>query len=94
MKSCGRAPTFLSMTGYDQVRSAAAVAGDLESADNVELTLPETGVCGGAGLVDDTSGQASGGCCTPTPALVQIGVGAAPALTIGDADQASGGCCG
>ena len=54
MKSYGRAPTFLAMTGYEQVRSvAAALAGDLEAADRVELTLPETGVCGGAGLFDE-----------------------------------------
>ncbi|WP_329336521.1 NAD(P)-binding domain-containing protein [Streptomyces sp. NBC_01352] len=86
MKSYGRAPTFLAMTGYEQVRSvAAAIAGDLESADRVELTLPETGVCGGAGLFDDpAAGQAGGGgCCAPAPALVQIGIGA-PA--------SSGGC--
>lgn len=49
MKSYGRAPTFLAMTGYEQVRSvAAAIADDIESADRVELTLPETGVCGGS----------------------------------------------
>ena len=54
MKSYGRAPTFLAMTGYEQVRSvAAAIAGDIEAADRVELTLPETGVCGGAGLFDE-----------------------------------------
>jgi thioredoxin reductase len=46
MKSYGRAPTFLLRTGYEQVRSvAAALAGDWESARNVELVLPETGVC-------------------------------------------------
>lgn len=46
MKSYGRAPTFLMATGYEQVRSiAAALAGDLESAQSVELQLPETGVC-------------------------------------------------
>ncbi|MFK4222544.1 NAD(P)-binding domain-containing protein [Streptomyces sp. NPDC019890] len=83
MKSYGRAPTFLAMTGYEQVRSvAAAIAGDIEAADRVELTLPETGVCGGAGLfeqpaAEETSGE---GCC------------AAPAtLTIG-APASSGGC--
>lgn len=66
MKSYGRAPTFLAMTGYEQVRSVtAALAGDTEAADRVELTLPETGVCGGAGLFDDpAAGQADeGGCC-------------------------------
>ncbi|MFB6619486.1 NAD(P)-binding domain-containing protein [Streptomyces sp. NPDC056367] len=84
MKSYGRAPTFLAMTGYEQVRSVAAhLAGDQEAAERVELTLPETGVCGGAGLFDEPEAAeaTSGGCC------------AAPAtLTIGAAPAASGGC--
>ncbi|MGW1780260.1 NAD(P)-binding domain-containing protein [Streptomyces sp. NPDC002143] len=94
MKSYGRAPTFLAMTGYEQVRSvAAAIAGDLESADRVELTLPETGVCGGAGLFDaPEADQDTGGCCAPAPALVQIGA-AAPAVEADEQGQA-GGCCG
>src|SRR5690625_602691 len=46
MKSYGRAPTFLMATGYEQVRSiAAALAGDRQAADDVQLDLPETGVC-------------------------------------------------
>ena len=46
MKSYGRAPTFLMLTGYEQVRSIAAeIAGDHEAAERVELVLPETGVC-------------------------------------------------
>jgi thioredoxin reductase len=46
IKSYGRAPTFLLLTGYEQVRSVvAAIAGDLASADRVQLALPETGVC-------------------------------------------------
>jgi glycine/D-amino acid oxidase-like deaminating enzyme len=46
MKSYGRAPTFLMLTGYEQVRSiAAALAGDRAAADRVELLLPKTGVC-------------------------------------------------
>ena len=46
MKSYGRAPTFLLATGYEQVRSiAAALAGDTEAADSVQLHLPSTGVC-------------------------------------------------
>ena len=66
MKSYGRAPTFLAMTGYEQVRSvAAALAGDHEAAGRVDLTLPETGVCGGAGLFEETEGTAAGGCCAP-----------------------------
>ena len=45
-KSYGRAPTFLMATGYEQVRSiVAAIDGDMEAASNVELDLPETGVC-------------------------------------------------
>ncbi|MFJ6387302.1 FAD-dependent oxidoreductase [Streptomyces sp. NPDC091972] len=86
MKSYGRAPTFLAMTGYEQVRSiAAAIAGDREAAERVELTLPETGVCGGAGLYDDPAAAQStdsGGCCA-APATLQIGTGA---------PTTSGGC--
>ncbi|MFE5483202.1 NAD(P)-binding domain-containing protein [Streptomyces sp. NPDC056527] len=77
MKSYGRAPTFLALTGYEQVRSVvAAIAGDRESAERVELVLPETGVCGGAGLFDQPQtdeAAGGGGCCTPSPALIQLG---------------------
>ncbi|MEU0373539.1 NAD(P)-binding domain-containing protein [Streptomyces sp. NPDC006283] len=85
MKSYGRAPTFLAMTGYEQVRSiAASLAGDQEAAERVELTLPETGVCGGAGLFDEPeTAQTDGGGCCAAPATLEIGVGA-PAT--------SGGC--
>lgn len=73
MKSYGRAPTFLALTGYEQVRSVvAALAGDHESAARVELELPDTGVCGGAGLFDDAE-SADGGCCAPAPAVLEIG---------------------
>ncbi|CAL9479192.1 hypothetical protein SUDANB126_03009 [Streptomyces sp. enrichment culture] len=88
MKSYGRAPTFLAMTGYEQVRSvAAALAGDREAAERVELTLPETGVCGGAGLYDgpDAARGGEGGGCCAAPATLRIGVGA-PTTT------PSGGC--
>lgn len=71
MKSYGRAPTFLAMTGYEQVRSiAAALSGDMDAAERVELTLPETGVCGGSGLSDDTATSA---CCSPAAGLIQLG---------------------
>jgi thioredoxin reductase len=60
MKSYGRAPTFLLTTGYEQVRSiAAALAGDMEAADSVQLHLPSTGVCStdlGAREAAETSG--------------------------------------
>jgi hypothetical protein len=59
MKSYGRAPTFLMVTGYEQVRSIAAdIAGDREAAERVELELPETGVCTRGGV----EGGASFGC--------------------------------
>ena len=65
VKSYGRAPTFLALTGYEQVRSIAAhLAGDHEAAARNELSLPETGVCGGASDFGD------GGCCAaPAPSL-------------------------
>ncbi|MGX1882229.1 NAD(P)-binding domain-containing protein [Streptomyces sp. NPDC055287] len=92
MKSYGRAPTFLAMTGYEQVRSiAAALAGDREAAERVELTLPETGVCGGAGLFEEADASAvsgegggGGGCCAAPVQTLQIGTGAGPV--------SSGGC--
>jgi hypothetical protein len=55
MKSYGRAPSFLALTGFEQVRSiVASIAGDHESAGRVELVLPESGVCGGSGQFDVT----------------------------------------
>ncbi len=69
MKSYGRAPTFLMLTGYEQVRSIAAeLAGDHEAAAKVELVLPETGVCSTAG---GPAVEASA-CCAPA-AKVQNG---------------------
>jgi hypothetical protein len=36
----------LLLTGYEQARSvAAAIAGDMVAANNVNLVLPDTGVC-------------------------------------------------
>ena len=73
MKSYGRAPTFLALTGYEQVRSVAAeLAGDQEAAARVELTLPGTGVCGGSGLFDQPDGAAAGGCCSPPAVETQL----------------------
>jgi hypothetical protein len=63
MKSYGRAPTFLLLTGYEQARSVvSAIAGDWAAARRVELVLPETGVCS----VDGDLG--AGGCCGTAPA--------------------------
>ncbi|MGH3505910.1 MAG: NAD(P)-binding protein [Nocardioidaceae bacterium] len=56
MKAYGRAPTFLVTTGNEQVRSiAAALAGDIEAADEVQLVLPETGVCSVTGPASDSA---------------------------------------
>lgn len=69
-KSYGRAPTFLALTGYEQVRSVTAhLAGDHEAAERNELVLPDTGVCGGSGEFDD----AAGSCCAAPPVL-QLGL--------------------
>ena len=66
MKSYGRAPTFLMLTGYEQVRSIAAeIAGDHAAARRVELVLPETGVCSRA-----TAPSANQCCGGPAPSDV------------------------
>ncbi|MCP2246400.1 Pyridine nucleotide-disulfide oxidoreductase [Lentzea aerocolonigenes] len=78
MKSYGRAPTFLSLTGYEQARSVvAAIAGDHEAAGRVELVLPETGVCGGAGVFDAPEVENEGGCCG-SPEQGELTIGLAP----------------
>ena len=57
MKSYGRAPTFLMATGYEQIRSIVAyLNGDFEAAKDVQLDLPETGVC--------NSGLENTSCCS------------------------------
>ena len=62
MKSYGRAPTFLMMTGYEQVRSIVAdIAGDRTAAERVELVLPETGVC--SAPVAASGPAPASGCC-------------------------------
>jgi thioredoxin reductase len=69
IKSYGRAPTFLLLTGYEQVRSiAAAVAGDLAAADDVRLVLPETGVCSTRPVI--VTDESAGCCGGPAPANV------------------------
>jgi hypothetical protein len=71
MKSYGRAPTFLLRTGYEQVRSiVAALAGDWESARNVELVLPETGVCSAKRSTDEATVTAA--CCGSGSPLIEI----------------------
>ncbi|WP_435868942.1 hypothetical protein [Actinomadura coerulea] len=82
-------------TGYEQVRSiVAALAGDREAADAVQLDLPETGVCSTGLVTEDllpgATGQSAGqdgGCgtscateATPAPAA--------------QSEPAGGWCCG
>jgi hypothetical protein len=86
MKSYGRAPTFLMLTGYEQVRSvAAAIAGDWEAARDVHLVLPETGVCSSSAVL----GERGVGCCGTDASAIEAAAccGSAPA------GQASS-CCG
>lgn len=94
-KSYGRAPTFLMLTGYEQVRSiAAALAGDWEAARDVQLVLPETGVCSGGG---------DSGCCGPMPSqdnelfiplLGQEPAGGCCSTSAPAQRTSSGSCCG
>lgn len=66
MKSYGRAPTFLLLTGYEQVRSIAdELAGNHGAARQVQLVLPETGVCGASAPADgtDVDADVSGSAC-------------------------------
>jgi hypothetical protein len=56
------------LTGYEQVRSiAAALVGDWASAREVELVLPETGVCSS----DRGEGDEGAACCG-TPAATEV----------------------
>ena len=92
MKSYGRAPTFLMLTGYEQVRSvAAALAGDWEAARNVRLVLPETGVCSSAPLAE--RGVA---CCAPAASADQVEAAACcgSAEPVGVVAASTSSCCG
>lgn len=93
MKSYGRAPTFLMLTGYEQVRSIVAeLAGDQEAAARVELVLPETGVCSRSPL------DAGDGCCAPVStasAATTATSGCCGPVAEPKAEAAkSAGCCG
>jgi thioredoxin reductase len=73
MKSYGRAPTFLMITGYEQVRSVvAALAGDWAAARDTQLVLPETGVCHGPGVADTEAADGLSGSCALSPETVEV----------------------
>ena len=97
VKSYGRAPTFLLLTGYEQVRSvAAAIAGDMQAADEVQLVLPETGVCTVPAAQECCGGPAPKGadaCCVAdatAKAAGEEGCGCTPKAD----KKATGTCCG
>jgi thioredoxin reductase len=101
-KSYGRAPTFLMATGYEQARSVvAALAGDWAAARDVQLELPETGVCSSSSALDADD---AANCCGSAPAAdekrglptgVSGGLLSLPLVTVGasTATTAGGGCC-
>ncbi len=90
MKSYGRAPTFLMLTGYEQARSVvSAIAGDWQAARRVELVLPETGVCS----LDASPEAATTSCCGPaeiTAVPVTLGVRG----LVQPAAPSGSSCCG
>lgn len=111
VKSYGRAPTFLMATGYEQARSVvAALAGDWTAARDVQLDLPETGVCDSNPIVDDDAIIAGACYGTPTAETTPTSSGrgratgipggqlAAPLVPVDVAaapsTESSGGCCG
>jgi len=86
VKSYGRAPTFLLATGYEQARSvAAALAGDWDAARDVQLDLPETGVCSSNVPADSTTitDDPNVGCCGPTAEPAAAGRGLATGIAGG-----------
>jgi hypothetical protein len=95
-KSYGRAPNFLLATGYEQVRSVvAALAGDMEAADEVQLDLPETGVCNTRLAYEDTAATPASSCCGVPAAAAASCCVPAPSATgaCGCSKPAVAGCC-
>jgi hypothetical protein len=101
MKSYGRAPTFLLLTGYEQVRSVVcALVGDEAGARDVQLVLPETGVCQSdlsAGSSCCSSSDASSGSSCGVPSEVEAfassGEAALVAVEASEEPVAAGACC-
>lgn len=96
MKSYGRAPSFLLATGYEQARSVVAhLMGDYEAAREVQLVLPETGVCSS----DLVEGEEAACCGTPAnevaPASISLGDIPIKADPIPVVETSTGGnsCC-
>lgn len=93
-KSYGRAPNFLMATGYEQVRSVvAALAGDLAEADDVQLELPETGVCS-TDFAGQREGSAAAACCGGPAKVDANACCALDEQKKVEATKAGGCCCG
>jgi thioredoxin reductase len=95
-KSYGRAPNFLMATGYEQVRSVvAALVGDMTAADDVQLDLPETGVCNTRLAYEDTAAKPTGSCCNVPAATAASCCVPAPSPTgvCGCDTSKAAGCC-
>lgn len=89
-KSYGRAPNFLMATGYEQVRSVvAALTGDLAAADDVQLSLPETGVCS-----TQLEEGAPSECCGPASTSGPVGADGPAAKGAPEPTKPKSGCCG
>lgn len=103
VKSYGRAPTFLLATGYEQARSiVAALDGDWAAARDVQLDLPETGVCNSDPILGTDTIGAGGGCCGPAaPVAVGLATGVGGGLLrsplavidVSDSGEQADGCC-
>lgn len=109
-KSYGRAPNFLMATGYEQARSVvAALAGDLAAADDVQLELPETGVCstdlaspdlvaGGGACCGGPPKEDASACCAldevKTEGEAGCGCGPKSAVVAASAKRLKSACCG
>jgi NAD(P)H-nitrite reductase len=100
-KSYGRAPTFLLATGYEQARSVvAALAGDWPAARDVQLTLPETGVCR-TSAASDGGDAGEDACCGPALTAgagpvsdAHSGRSSLPLVTVGGGAASGDACCG
>lgn len=94
-KSYGRAPNFLLATGYEQVRSVvAALVGDMAAADDVQLDLPETGVCNTRLAYQSAAGPAASCCNVPAAAAASCCVPApSPEAACACSQPAAANCC-
>lgn len=108
MKSYGRAPTFLMLTGYEQVRSVvSALTGDWQAARRVELELPETGACSVQAPTSNQEATPVAACCgsvAPDASVAEpsrrsaelqlVSVTTSPAVATKTAKPTGSGCCG